>query len=85
MGRASSLVNSLKPVSFVYNGQEQRRYGLIAEQVEKVAPQLVEEGPDGSPLAVKYLEIIPLLVKANQEQEHEIERLAARVKALEAR
>ena len=83
MGRASSLVTSLKPVSFVYNGQEQRRYGLIAEQVEKVAPQLVEEGPDGAPLAVKYLELIPLLIQTAKEQQAEIAKLKAEIRVLE--
>jgi trimeric autotransporter adhesin len=79
-----NIIRALKPVSFVYNddANEEQRYGLIAEDVEKVAPRLVIEGADGAPLQVKYLELIPLLIKTVQEQQSEIESLKQAVRAV---
>lgn len=69
------IINSLQPVSYVQNGEYHSRFGLIAEDVEKVAPRLVNEGPDGAPLQVKYLEVIPILIQAIKDQQAEIEEL----------
>jgi hypothetical protein len=35
-----SLVDLLQPVSFVYNGSEQARYGFIAEDTARVGAHL---------------------------------------------
>ena len=41
-----------------------RQYGLIAEEVVKVYPELVTKGADGKVEAVQYHELIPMLLKA---------------------
>jgi Chaperone of endosialidase len=51
-------------------------FGFIAQEVQQVYPNLVKENENGK-LSVNYVELIPLLVQANQEKE-------AKIKALEA-
>jgi hypothetical protein len=57
--------------------QRRRHYGVVAQELVEVLPELVSEGQDGT-LAVAYEELIPLLVGA-------VKELSARVTALEAR
>ena len=49
MGEASQSLLQLGPVTFRYKQDPQatRQYGLIAEEVAKVYPELVTRGPDG--------------------------------------
>ena len=49
-------------------------YGVIAQNVEQVLPEVVRERADGEK-AVAYTEIIPVLIEAIKEQQKEIERL----------
>lgn len=53
---------------------EQKHYGLIAQDVQKLFPELVKEGGDGY-LSVNYVELIPLLIQAVQELSAEVEEL----------
>jgi len=82
----------LRPVSFRYKSEpEATHYGLIAEAVEKVMPELVVRDRDNRPDSVQYIEIVPLLLhqwkaerELNAQQEAEITRqgeLNARQKA----
>ncbi|HVP57919.1 MAG TPA: tail fiber domain-containing protein, partial [bacterium] len=61
---------------------EGRHYGLIAQEVEKVLPEVVKEGPNGDK-AVAYSEIIPVLVESIKELKAENESLRQRIEALE--
>jgi hypothetical protein len=55
--------------------------GFIAQEVEKVLPGVVTENKGTK--AVDYVKLVPVLVKAMQEQQKEIEALKSRVEALE--
>lgn len=57
---------------------EGRHYGVIAQRVEKVLPEVVREGPGGEK-SVSYTEIVPVLIEAIKEQQKEIERLKMEV------
>jgi len=62
-----------------------RRSFLIAQDVQAVLPEAVDVGEDeANTLAVKYTEVIPLLVAAIKEQQATITALTARVAQLEA-
>lgn len=72
-------VLSLDAIEFNWNEDLQHTYkgrdlGLIAQQVQEVAPEIVEERSNGY-LGIKYEKIIPLLVGATQEQETQIKEL----------
>jgi hypothetical protein len=82
INQALNKVLKLEGVSFEWKTEEykdkgfdeRRHYGVIAQQVEKVLPEVVKDGPDGTK-AVAYTEIIPVLIEAMKEQQQEIEQL----------
>ena len=76
MGARSEGVLKLRPVTFVYKRDEQgvRQYGLIAEEVATVYPELVTHTATGEVQAVRYQELIPLLLNEVQRQQQAMER-----------
>ncbi|PIF05498.1 MAG: hypothetical protein CSA36_06220 [Draconibacterium sp.] len=87
----------LRPVSYKlkpkYKGNEKadekiakkaatKQMGLIAQEVQKIIPEIVTEKEDGT-LGIRYTELIPVLIKAVQEQQTEIDDLKARIVKLE--
>ena len=75
MGDASDLLMRLRPVTFRYReeavGNDDARvmqYGMIAEEVAAVAPELVVLDAEGRPYSVKYRELPALLVAEAQKQ-----------------
>jgi hypothetical protein len=48
------------------------RYGVVAQEIKEVAPELVQEMDDGT-LAVNYNGFIPLLIEAVKEQQIQIQ------------
>lgn len=57
-------------------------YGVIAQEIEKVLPEVVKENTDGSK-AVAYTEIIPVLIEAIKEQQKQIDELKKKVADLQ--
>jgi hypothetical protein len=55
--------------------------GLLAQDVERVVPEVVHDGPDGYKY-IRYGQLTALLVEAVKEQQQTIDRLEARVEAL---
>ncbi len=62
------------------NFPAKRQIGLLAQNVEKVVPEAVNE-LDGYK-GVDYAKLVPLLIEAVKEQQHQIEDLKATVKKL---
>jgi hypothetical protein len=88
MGDASSLLMKLRPVTYRYtqayaDGSKPIDYGLIAEEVEEVYPDLVAHLADGEVETVQYHKINVMLLNELQKQHREIEALKARLAALE--
>jgi hypothetical protein len=61
--------------------EEDDRMGLIAQEVEKVVPEVVKEMNDGTK-AIAYTDLIGLLVEAMKEQQTQIETLQKQVEKL---
>lgn len=51
---------------------EKKHIGLIAQELRELFPTLVEEGQDGY-LAVNYVELVPVLIRAIQELKEELD------------
>jgi hypothetical protein len=70
MGDASDKLMKLRPVAFRYKADptETQQYGLIAEEVEKVYPELVVNGTDGKPQTVAYHLLPAMLLNELQKQ-----------------
>ena len=94
--RFHARVQALRPVSFIYkpefdDGTKQAQYGLIAEEVADVFPELVVRDAVGQVQTVRYHFLAPLLLAEVQRLERERTaaaadrtRLEERVRRLEA-
>jgi hypothetical protein len=81
MAEASSGLLRLRPVTFRYkkpyaDGSKPVDYGLIAEEVAEVYPDLVVKSADGQIQTVQYQKLTPMLL-------NEVQKLEARLAALE--
>ena len=85
MGTRSEKVLDLRPVTFPYTDDAQAitHYGLIAEEVATVYPDLVTRTASGEVQTVKYQEPIPMLLNELQREYHARQQESARVAALE--
>ena len=72
-------------------GETQKQIGVVAQELEDIFPSMVDESEDrddeGNFLGtttkgVKYSVFVPMLIKAMQEQQEQIEQLKAEVTAL---
>jgi hypothetical protein len=68
INNAVDKLNTLQAVHFEWKDDNDKKdnIGLIAQEIEKVFPQIVDTDKDGIK-GVKYTELIPVLVKAIQE------------------
>lgn len=87
MGPKSAPVLDLRPVTFNYKNDPSRelRYGLIAEEVDEVMPDLVVYNKAGVPETVKYHDLPILLLNELQKQHNLIAELSRRLIRLEER
>jgi hypothetical protein len=70
MGAASAGLMKLRPVTSRYKDDPSGalEYGLVAEEVRWVYPNLITHGPDGELQSVRYLEFTALLLNKLQKQ-----------------
>jgi hypothetical protein len=88
LGDTTETLMALRPVRFRYkvnapDGPE--NYGLIAEEVNEVAPELVGRGQDGQIESVSYDKVNAMLLNEVQKQHRLIEALESRLADLENR
>jgi TolA-binding protein len=77
-GLTSAGLKKLRPVTFKYKGDPQnvRQYGLVAEEVNQLYPELVTHGTDGKAETVRYSMLTSMLLNELQKQTKENERQA---------
>ena len=87
LGEASSNLMNLRPVSFRYNFDpaETVQYGLVAEEVAKIYPELVAYDSDGKALTVRYAMLGAMLLNELQKQVRESDRQARQIERLTER
>ena len=87
VGVESSAILKLRPVSSFYRNDSIgfRQYGLIAEEVAAVMPDLVQFSDAGEPETVRYHFLPPLLLKELQNQHETIGDQNAVIAGLESR
>ena len=83
MNKASEAILALKPVTFRYKHELDpdgiRQFGLVAEQVEKVNPDLVVRDADGKINTVRYEAVNAMLVNEFLKAHHKIEEQQATI------
>jgi hypothetical protein len=86
MGAASDALMKLRPVTFRYKQDPEgiQQYGLVAEEVVKVYPELTVYGPDGKVQTVRYSMLSAMLLNELQKQNKENRRQANQIKMLSA-
>ena len=89
MGTASSKLFQLRPVTFFYkpqfdDGSHLLQYGLIAEEVAKVYPDMVVYEKDGQPYTVRYQVLAPMLLNELQKQNAVVAAQQDLIKTLQA-
>lgn len=77
-------VGRLRGVRFVWKGDGKPSVGVIAQEVEKVFPEIVFAGADGIK-GVDYPKLAAVLIESTKELRADNEALRARVERLEAR
>jgi Chaperone of endosialidase len=88
MGNASEAILALRPVSFRYkkeiDPQGIPEFGLVAEEVEKVNPDLVTRDSEGKPRTVRYEQVNAMLLNEFLQEHKKVGALEGAVAALVA-
>jgi endosialidase-like protein len=84
MPELSSKLDNLRPVTFHYKNDPNGllQYGLVAEEVAKVYPELVIRDDAGKIQGVHYEELAPMLLKELQQQHKTAANQAAEIRDL---
>jgi len=79
---ALSKIQKLQGVSFEWKKTGQKNLGVIAQEVEKVYPELVATDKATGLKSVQYGNLVALLIEAIKEQQKQIDELKKTVEAL---
>jgi hypothetical protein len=86
MDNASEAILALKPVTFRYNNEydatQTLAYGLIAEDVAQVYPDLVGRNREGQPESVRYEQINAMLLNEFLKEHRKMEDQQKQINAL---
>jgi len=88
MEKASEAIFSLKPVTFRYKKELDPKatpqFGLVAEEVAKVDPDLVARDAAGKPFTVRYEEVNAMLLNEFLKEHRKVQEQDGKQKKLEA-
>jgi uncharacterized coiled-coil protein SlyX len=88
MGKASEAILEFKPVSFRYKKEIDPHgipeFGLIAEEVEKVNPDLIIRDREGKPQTVRYEQVNAMLLNEFLKEHAKVQELTAKAANQEA-
>jgi hypothetical protein len=88
MDKASEAILALRPVNFRYQKSLDPKgvpqYGLVAEEVAKVNPDLVVPDEEGKPFSVRYEEVNAMLLNEFLKEHRKVEGLQKQIDALTA-
>jgi len=83
MDKASEAILSLQPVTFRYKNEldpnSVPQFGLIAEQVDKINPDLVVRGEDGKVTTVRYEAVNAMLLNEFLKEHRKVEEQGATI------
>jgi len=87
MGKTSETLFALKPVTFRYkkeiNPAGTSQFGLVAEEVEKMNPDLVVRDKEGKPYSVRYDQVNAMLLNEFLKEHRKVEEQQATISQLQ--
>ena len=88
MAKTSEAILSLSPVTFCYkkelDPEATPQFGLVAEQVEKIDPDLVVRDEQGKPYSVRYEAVNAMLLNEFLKEHRKVEEQALKAQRQEA-
>src|SRR5439155_1159113 len=88
MDKANEAIFALKPVTFWYKKELDPdgipQFGLVAEQVEKVNPDLVAHDEEGKPYTVRYEAVNAMLLNEFLKEHRKVEEQEATITQLKS-
>jgi hypothetical protein len=80
IGNPIEILNQLNPVRFTWKNDDKgvRSYGLIAQEVERILPEIVSL-KNNKIKAVSYVQIISLLISAVKIQQEQINTILSKL------
>ena len=88
MGKASEAILTLRPVSFRYkkniDPQGVPQFGLVAEEVDRVNPDLIIRDAEGKPQTVRYEQVNAMLLNEFLKEHRTVQELKSEIAALTA-
>jgi hypothetical protein len=89
MDKSSEAILALKPVTFCYKKEldpdRTPQFGLVAEEVEKVNPNLVARDAKGEVYTVRYEAVNAMLLNEFLKEHRKVQKLEAALEAVDAR
>jgi trimeric autotransporter adhesin len=86
MDKASEVIHALKPVTFQYKQELDRegisQFGLVAEEVEKVSPDLVARDDQGNVYTVRYEAVNAMLLNEFLKEHRKVQEQQATIAQL---
>jgi hypothetical protein len=86
MDKTSEAILALRPVTFRYKKEFDptgiAQFGLVAEDVEKVNPDLVVRDKEGKSYSVRYDQVNAMLLNEFLKEHHKVEKLEAALTAV---
>ena len=64
--------------------EQKQHFGVIAQELQEIYPNLVEKGQDGL-LSVNYVELVPLLIQSIKELKAEVSALSGKGEEIQAK
>src|SRR5437879_12176567 len=87
MDKASEAILALHPVTFHYKKELDPegipQFGLVAEQVDKVDPDLVARDDKGKPFSVRYEQVNAMLLNEFLKQHKRVQQQAGKIEEQE--
>ena len=68
------IISQLTGFGFTWKDSKQKSYGLSAQEVEKVIPDIVRNRPDGTK-GINYMNLTAFLIEAIKDLKQEIQEL----------
>ena len=83
LGSQENIIAKLEPVSYIWKDSKELDIGLIAEDVNEIAPLLVYRNSEGIPTGIKYSKLGVILLNSVKDNTLRIKLLEDKVRNLQ--